>query len=69
MNWSRIQRDRKPVAADGRPRWEKSADQDMSGRRDQPGGRMRERYGIAEDDADMHTAKWQRDAPPAWTSK
>jgi uncharacterized protein YjbJ (UPF0337 family) len=70
MNWERIQGNWKQLA--GKEQWGKLTDDDLdvvAGRRDQLAGKIRERYGMAKDEAEKQLAEWERKASDAWFAK
>ena len=72
MNWDRIQGSWDQVAGRAKAQWGKLTDDDLkvvAGRRDELAGKIRERYGVAKEDADNQLAQWARKATDAWFVK
>ena len=69
MNWDRIEGSWKQVTGKAREEWGKLTESDLqvvAGRRDQLAGMIRERYGIAKDEAEQQLAAWEKKATDAW---
>lgn len=65
MNWDRIEGNWKQLTGRVQTRWGKLTNDDLdviAGRRDELGGKIQERYGIAKDEAEKQLASWERDA-------
>jgi uncharacterized protein YjbJ (UPF0337 family) len=72
MNWDRIKGSWEQVAGSVKTQWGKLTDDDLkavAGHRDQLAGKIRERYGIARDEAEQQLAAWQARASEAWFKK
>ncbi len=62
MNWDRIERDWKRFKVDAKQRWAKVTEEQLSaiaGRRTLLAGRIRDAYGISNDDAERQLSDWQ----------
>ena len=69
MNWDRIEGNWKLVSGKAKEKWGKLTDDDIdvvAGRRDQLAGKIQERYGVAEEEAEKQLAEWQRLASDSW---
>jgi uncharacterized protein YjbJ (UPF0337 family) len=69
MNWQQIQGDWKQVTGKAKERWGKLTDDDLdvvAGRREQLAGKIQERYGVANEEAESQLAEWERKATDAW---
>ena len=63
MNWDQIEGKWKQFAGSARERWGKFTDDDLetiSGKKDQLVGRIQERYGIAQAEAEKQADEWSR---------
>jgi uncharacterized protein YjbJ (UPF0337 family) len=72
MNWDRIQGDWKQLLGHAKERWGELTDDDfdvVAGRRDQLAGKIRERYGVAKEEAEKQIAEWPRQASDTWFRK
>ena len=72
MNWDRIQGNWKQITGQTKEQWGKLTDDDIdvvAGRRDQLGGKIQERYGVAKEDAEKQIGEWQRKASDDWFDK
>ena len=69
MNWDRIKGNWEQVTGNVKQQWGKLTDDDLkviAGHRDELAGKIRERYGIAKDEAEMQLAAWQASANDRW---
>jgi uncharacterized protein YjbJ (UPF0337 family) len=69
MNWDRIQGNWKQVTGRAKEQWGKLTDDDLdiiAGRREQLAGKLIERYGIIQEEAETQLAAWQVKATDAW---
>jgi uncharacterized protein YjbJ (UPF0337 family) len=72
MNWDRIKGNWKQVTGKAKAQWGKLTDDDLdviAGRRDQLAGKIQERYGVANDEAERQLAAWERKAIDSWFEK
>ncbi len=69
MNWDRIQGNWKQVTGRVKEQWGKLTDDDLdviAGRRDQLAGKLIERYGVIQEEAETQLAAWQVKVTDAW---
>jgi uncharacterized protein YjbJ (UPF0337 family) len=69
MNWDRIKGNWEQVTGNVKTQWGKLTDDDLkviAGHRDQLAGKIRERYGVAKDEAEQQLAAWQAKANDTW---
>ena len=72
MNWDRIKGNWTQVTGRVKEQWGKLTDDDLAvvaGRREQLGGKIQERYGVAKDDAEKQLAEWERKVSDSWFKK
>jgi len=72
MNWDRIQGDWKQAIGHVKEQWGKLTDDDLAvvaGRREQLIGKIQERYGVLNADAEKQLAAWQRKVSDTWFAK
>ena len=72
MNWDRIKGNWKQVTGKAKAQRGKLTDDDLdviAGRRDQLAGKIQERYGVANDEAERQLAAWERKATDSWFEK
>lgn len=72
MNLDRIQGNWKLVAGKTKEQWGKLTDDDFDvggGRRDQLSGKIHERYGVPNEEAETQVAEWQRKVTDSWLTK
>jgi uncharacterized protein YjbJ (UPF0337 family) len=69
MNWTRIEGNWKQVIGKIKSQWGKLTDDDFNvidGRREQLEGKIQERYGIAQDEAERQVSLWMDNLDPTW---
>ena len=69
MNWDRIEGNWKQFKGKAKEQWGKLTDDDLdvaAGMRDQLVGRIQERYGIANDEAERQIDEWSRRDDEYW---
>ena len=72
MNWDRIKGNWTQVTGRVKEQWGKLTDDDLAvvaGRREQLGGKIQERYGVAKDEADKQITAWEKKAQDSWFGK
>lgn len=65
MNWDRIEGNWKQIKGKAQVQWGKLTDDDLdvvAGKRTELSGKLQERYGIAENEAEKQIAKWEKTA-------
>ena len=71
MDWNRVEGNWKQLKGRAEQQWGNLTDDDLTtsaGRRDEPAGKVQERYGIAMDAARRQVDEWARKADDTWLS-
>lgn len=64
MKWDRVEGDWKQFQGKAQKRWDKLTQEDLAvveGRREHLAGRIRDRYGIAQEEADRQIDDWMKE--------
>ena len=72
MNWDRIKGNWGQITGNVKAQWGKLTDDDLAvvaGHREQLAGKIRERYGLAKDDAEKQLAAWELKVTESWFDK
>jgi uncharacterized protein YjbJ (UPF0337 family) len=69
MNWDRIEGNWKQIKGKAKVQWGKLTDDDLdvvAGNRQQLAGKIQERYGIEQDEAERQVYGWAQSADDKW---
>ena len=72
MDWNRVEGNWKQLKGRAKQQWGKLTDDDLTtsaGRRDEPAGKVQERYGIAMDATRRQVDEWARKADDTWLTR